>query len=658
MKVRNPRTGEYDYEINILSADEVKEKCNALKQQQHKWALLTIDERINTLQQWKKNAEQYKQELLEAICTDTGRKWESMLEVDLAAASIDRWCTIAKDFFVPAPVKNSSIPFIQLQQHLVAGGLAGVISPWNFPLLLSLIDTIPALLAGCAVIVKPSEITPRFIKVINKTIEATPVLKNVFTYMEGDGTTGAEMINHCDLICFTGSTAAGKKVYKAAADKMIPVFLEMGGKDAAVVLESADTELATSSILWGSTANAGQSCLSIERVYVQEKIFDEFVNKLVKKAQKLSIAYPATDSGVIAPIIFKKQADIIDEQLKDAVEKGATVLCGSSQCEEHGGGLYLLPTVLINVNHGMKIMQEETFGPVIPVMPFKTKEEAAALANDTIYGLSGAVFAASDEEAMELGKQLQCGAVSINDCALTAVMHEGEKNSFKLSGIGGTRMGPSAIKRFMKQKVFIIKNNKQESPWWYKAEEKTMELFKQFITGDFDNSEQVEEEKKTGRQIHPLARHINRVCDDKIKNLPDDLNGFFVLEESYYEYPGKPPEIKPFLFLFQQGDNNTVTLKVFQIPGAIRKEEFKNNNESIVMDYHLLKLSPTFKKAVYIYNAGENNFSTAVTNELPGDMKFTLTETISSNQLVVMELLEKSGKQITPYDTPIIYKRK
>jgi succinate-semialdehyde dehydrogenase / glutarate-semialdehyde dehydrogenase len=470
MKIRNPRTGQYDYEINILSAEEVKERCANLKQGQQQWAEAGINKRIEALQQWKLSVEKHKRDLLKAICTDTGRKWESVLEVDLMASSIDRWCGIAKDIFQPSPQKNSSIPFINLQQELVPAGLVGVISPWNFPLLLSLIDTIPALLAGCSVIVKPSEVTPRFIKVIQKIIEETTALRNVFAYIEGDGSVGAEMIHHCDLICFTGSTSTGKKVYEAASKNMVPVFLEMGGKDPAIVLDGADIDMASSSILWGSTANAGQSCLSIERVYVQENIFDSFVSSLVEKAKKLFIAYPSMDSGVIAPIIFEKQVSIINEQLKDALNKGATILCGSSQCEEHGGGYYLPPTVLIKVNHQMKIMQEETFGPVIPVMKFKAKEEAIALANGTIYGLSAAVFAATKEEAMELGKHIEGGAISINDCALTAVMHEGEKNSFKLSGIGGTRMGPSAIKRFMKQKVFIIKENSSPSPWWYKTQ--------------------------------------------------------------------------------------------------------------------------------------------------------------------------------------------
>jgi succinate-semialdehyde dehydrogenase / glutarate-semialdehyde dehydrogenase len=469
MKIRNPRTGNYDYGIDIHTPEQVKQLCDAMRKQQQAWFEGGVDKRIAAVQQWKQSIEKNKLLLIDALCADTGRYRETVLEVDLVAASIDRWCNIAKDFFKIPVQNNSSIPFIKLQQDLVSFNLVGVISPWNFPLLLSLIDTIPALLAGCAVMVKPSEVTPRFIKVMQATLNPSDAgaLPVPLTYLEGDGTTGAALVNNCDLICFTGSTATGKKVYEAASKKMIPVFLELGGKDPAIVLEGADLEAASASVLWGSTANAGQSCLSIERVYVQDTVFDAFTSLLAAKAAKLKLNAADIYEGEIGPIIFEKQAQIINEQLQDALEKGATILYGDEVCKEINGGFYCRPTILINVTHQMKIMQEETFGPVIPVMKFTTKEEAVSLANATIYGLSGAVFAKTDAEAMEVGTKLECGAISINDCALTAVMHEGEKNSFKMSGVGGTRMGPSAIKRFMRQKVFIVKTAAVQSPWWY-----------------------------------------------------------------------------------------------------------------------------------------------------------------------------------------------
>jgi acyl-CoA reductase-like NAD-dependent aldehyde dehydrogenase len=308
----------------------------------------------------------------------------------------------------------------------------------HFPLLLSTIDAIPALLAGCAVIIKPSEIAPRFIKPLMTAVNNVPILKDILTFVEGDGVTGAELVENVDLICFTGSVETGKKVAQAAATCFIPAFLELGGKDPAIVLPSANLDLATSGILWGSVVNTGQSCLSIERIYVAESIFEQFVKELVQKSQSLQLAYPDLESGEIGPIIASRQAVIIQEHLQDAVEKGAVVHCGG-EVEKLGGGWWCRPMVLTEVNDTMKVMTEETFGPIMPIMPFSSVESAISLANDTIYGLSAAVFAETEAEAeaIGIGRHIDAGAISINDAGLTAMMHEGEKNAFKLSGLGG-----------------------------------------------------------------------------------------------------------------------------------------------------------------------------------------------------------------------------
>jgi succinate-semialdehyde dehydrogenase / glutarate-semialdehyde dehydrogenase len=322
--------------------------------------------------------------------------------------------------------------------------------------------------AGCAVIVKPSEITPRFVKPMMEMIREVPELASVLVYVEGAGETGAEIINNVNLVCFTGSVATGKNVYKAAADRFIPAFLELGGKDAALVFDGANLEHATSSLLWGSTANAGQSCLSVERIYVQQSIYAEFLELLTAKAQKLAFCYPDINTGQIGPIISEKQVVIINEHLRDATAKGAHILTGKGQCEELGGGMWCFPTIVTNVNHTMKIMTEETFGPILPVMPFADEDEAIALANGTIFGLSGAVFAKTYNEAHRIGLRMQAGAISLNDSALTAIIHDGEKQSFKASGIGGTRMGAGAMRRFMRQRAFLTKTQDVISPWWYK----------------------------------------------------------------------------------------------------------------------------------------------------------------------------------------------
>lgn len=465
--VRNPRSGNVDYWISPPTSTQLAEQFNQLRDAQVAWQKGGLALRIEALQQWKQAVLSHKDELLKALVSDTGRLSISLLEIDSFISSIDRWCRLAPELLIEDETATA-IPFVRRQSQQVPYPLVGVISPWNFPLLLSTIDTIPALLAGCAVVIKPSEIAPRFIQPLVKTIASVPSLRDVLVYVEGAGDTGAALIEYVDLVCFTGSVATGRKVAEAAAKRFIPAFLELGGKDPAIVLESADLELATSAILWGSVANTGQSCLSIERIYVAQSIVEVFVEQLVEKAQRLQLAYPSVESGEIGPIIAQRQAAIIAEHLQDAIDKGAVVCCGGV-VEELDGGMWCRPTVLRQVNHSMKVMTEETFGPIMPVMSFSTIEEAIALANDTIYGLSAAVFAGSAEEALAVAHHIDAGGISINDAGLTALIHEAEKNSYKFSGMGRSRMGAVALKRFLRKKAFLIKTEAVSDPWWFKA---------------------------------------------------------------------------------------------------------------------------------------------------------------------------------------------
>jgi acyl-CoA reductase-like NAD-dependent aldehyde dehydrogenase len=347
------------------------------------------------------------------------------------------------------------LPQLRFRSQLAPYELVGVISPWNFPMLLSMIDAIPALVAGCSVAIKPSEVTPRFIEPLRATIEAVPALCEVLAILPGDGATGAALIDEVDAICFTGSVRTGRVVAEAAARNFIPAFLELGGKDPAIITASADLECAASATLRASVFNTGQACQSLERIYVEEPVYQPFVARLVKLAQAVTLNYPDIHQGQLGPLIFERQAEIIAEQIADALAQGAQVLTGG-EIETLGGGLWIRPTVMTNVNHEMKLMTEETFGPIMPVMRFTTIDKAIQLANDSQYGLSAAVFAGAEAEAEVIARQINAGAISINDGALTGLMYEAEKNSFKFSGLGGSRMGPSGMRRFFRQKALIF----------------------------------------------------------------------------------------------------------------------------------------------------------------------------------------------------------
>jgi succinate-semialdehyde dehydrogenase / glutarate-semialdehyde dehydrogenase len=459
LQVRNPRTGRFDFQIPVPVPGAVAARAGELRAAQHDWSAAGLAARVDVLQRWKQQLVAQREEIVAALTVDTGRHLLALAEFNGTLGVIDRWCAQAPALIREESGQSKAQPTITFRTQLVPYPLVGVISPWNFPLTLSLIDAIPALLAGCAVLVKPSEVAPRFFVPLKRSIEAVPELAKVLDFIAGDGRTGAELVQAVDAVCFTGSVKTGRIVGQAAARHFIPAFLELGGKDPIVVVESADLELATDVALRASVLATGQACQSLERIYVQDTIYERFVARLVEKARGVSINYPDLHQGVIGPLIFDRQADVIAVQLDDAVKRGARILCGGL-VEIHDGGRWIRPTVVVDVDHTMALMTDETFGPIMPVMKFRTVDQAVALANDSEFGLSAAVIAGTLDEAEAIGLRIDAGAISLNDGALTGVMHEAEKNSFKCSGLGGSRMGLAGITRFFRKKALIRQNGR------------------------------------------------------------------------------------------------------------------------------------------------------------------------------------------------------
>ncbi|GAA3593675.1 aldehyde dehydrogenase family protein [Nonomuraea rosea] len=459
MNVRNPITGQTDRPLSPIPPERLAAAAAGLRAAAPAWAGA---ERGPVLSRFGA-ALADDDDLLAALVADTGRVGESVLERRIVAGLIDRWVRRAPALLAPPAEHPASLPGVFVGGDAVPYELVGVISPYNFPLLLGLIDAVPALAAGCAVLVKPSEVTPRFVEPLMRLVPDGLPLQVV----EGDGRTGAALVDLVDAVVFTGSVATGQVVARAAARAFVPAFLELGGKDPAIVLAGADLDRAAAAILWGGTANAGQSCQSIERVYVARAAQDEFLALLAGKAEQVGLT---CEGGPIGPIIRPGGAEVIAAHLADAVARGATVHTGG-RIERHGGGHWCRPTVLSGVDHSMLVMTEETFGPVLPVMAVDGPDEAVALANDSRYGLSAAVFADSEERAMAVAGRLRAGAISVNDAALTALVHEGEKHSFRLSGLGGSRMGDASIARFLRRRAFLVNRSEAADPWWHTTKE-------------------------------------------------------------------------------------------------------------------------------------------------------------------------------------------
>ncbi len=431
IEVRNPRTGQVDYRFLPPTAAEMTARARALRAAQPRWGSMGIAARCEVMRRFADALETHREPIVTALATDTGRTQIAAGELASAARNIRRWCERAPGIVATPAFDSKMVPTLTIGQQLVPYPLVGVISPWNFPLALSMIDAVPALIAGCAVLIKPSEVTPRFAEPLRVAIRSVPELAAIFDLVPGGRDTGVQLIPLVDAICFTGSVATGRKVGVAAAEHFIPAFLELGGKDPAVVLAGADLEQASDGILRSSCLATGQACLAIERVYVHESIHDALVDLLVAKSKQVRFNYPDINTGEIGPMIFAQQADIIDAHLDDAVARGAVIRCGGKS-QNLGGGRYVPATVVTHVTHDMQLLRDETFGPITPVMKFRTVDEAVALANDTVFGLSGAVFAPTLDEARAVAERIDAGGMSLNDAGLTRETYEAEKHSTPL----------------------------------------------------------------------------------------------------------------------------------------------------------------------------------------------------------------------------------
>ena len=456
----DPRGELPPYEFKAYSALEVEDIAADLRAGQSEWASLPVPARMGVLLAWADSIAANRKEIQKAVEADTGRRLIAATEVGACIRRIRYWCEKAPQILsADSRGRSASAPAVRYQHVYVPYELVGVISPWNFPLLLTLTDVVPALAAGCAVIAKPSEITPRFAGPLQNCIDSIPQLAAVFKLVTGAGATGEALVNNVDAVCFTGSVNTGKKVGAQSGGRIIPAFLELGGNDALVVLDDADIDMAVNVALRASCISTGQACQSIERVYIHDSLHEAFVSRLVNEAAAVRITSEKIDRGILGPFIDRRQADKVRAHIEDAVARGARQHCG--EFIENGGGVWLTPVVLTDVDHSMNVMNEETFGPVIPVMAFTDDDQAVALANDTTFGLSAAVIGADENRAVSVAARLNAGAVSVNDAGLTTMVSDVEKDSFGQSGMGRSRMGVSGLKRFLRSRAILIQD---ESP--------------------------------------------------------------------------------------------------------------------------------------------------------------------------------------------------
>jgi len=466
--VLNPATGETIGSIAVDSAQNVAETVARVRANQAQWEALGVEGRYRWLGELRNWMLDNTERIADTMQAETGKvRGDTATEVIYLTDLINFYGTKAAKFIGDetvrphSPLAASKKLMVQYRPYPVVG----VISPWNFPLALALGDAIPALQAGAAVVVKPSEFTPLGIEEIVKAWQEEIGGPDVFACVHGTGETGGALIDNVDFIQFTGSDRTGRKVMARAADTLTPVSLELGGKDPMIVLSDADLDRAANAATWGSMFNSGQVCLSVERIYVEEPAYDEFVAKLTKEVSALRQgADGKTPEKDVGAMTSPNQRAVVEAHVEDALAKGARALTGGKRVE--GPGDYFEPTVLVDVDHSMTVMRDETFGPVVGVMKVRDSEQALQFANDTRYGLAGSVFG-EKERAERVGRRIEAGAVNINDVIVNYVLMDVPMGGWKESGIG-FRHGEYGIKKYCRPgSVIVARFGGKREPTWY-----------------------------------------------------------------------------------------------------------------------------------------------------------------------------------------------
>ncbi len=458
IEVLDPATGAVVETVAAASEADVRAAAGRARAAQPGWEALGFEGRARVLRRAQKWVIDHTERIVDTIVSETGKTREDALvaEVTYAAHAFGFWAKKAPQYLADEKVRSSN-PFVAGRKLVIRYrpvGVVGIIGPWNYPLTNSFGDAIPALAAGNAVVLKPSETTPLTSLLMAECMRECGLPEDVYIALPGYGDAGAALVDVVDMVMFTGSTRTGKAVMKRAADSLTPVSLELGGKDPMIVLADADLERAANAAVHYSMQNAGQTCISVERVYVEAPVYDEFVTTVTEKVRGIRQGVPgklgSTDVGAIT---FPPQMDIIEDHVRDAREKGATIVTGG-----HGhrdGGQFYEPTVLTGVDHSMKCMTDETFGPTLPIMQVADADEAVDKANDSLYGLSASVWGHDAERAERVGRRIEAGVVTVNDAQVNYLATELPMGGWKTSGLG-YRHGAGGIRKFCRQQSVLV----------------------------------------------------------------------------------------------------------------------------------------------------------------------------------------------------------
>ncbi|MVU80765.1 aldehyde dehydrogenase family protein [Nocardia sp. ET3-3] len=471
LTVTSPVDGTVIAAVPNMTDAEVATLAARLRAAQPEWEALGTRGRgkwLGQLRDWILDNETH---LMSLIQQETGKVYgDASIEPSYGLMVLNYWIKNAGEFLRDGRPKPASPT--QLTKQLTVSyrpfPLVGVISPWNWPLVMPLLDIPAALMAGCAVLSKPSELTPlTWLEVVRGWREDIGA-PDVLGCATGAGTTGRAVVDAVDMVQFTGSVRTGRAVAARAGERLIPCSLELGGKDPMIVLNDADIERTSGGAVWGAFVNAGQGCIAIERAYVEAGIYDDFVREVVSRTNALRVGtdIDAPFTADIGAMSSEAQLAIVERHVDDAVAKGAKVLAGGKR--KPGPGFYYLPTVLVDVDHTMDIMREETFGPVLPIMKVPDAESALALANDSAFGLSGSVWTKDRRKGEALAERLEVGGGCVNNVCMTNFQLPLPSGGWKDSGIGARFGAAGGIRKYTRAQARVSERveAKSEAHWY------------------------------------------------------------------------------------------------------------------------------------------------------------------------------------------------
>lgn len=432
-----PATGEVLGEVPIFSSERVREVMTRARAAQAVWADVALEERCERILALRDLVVDRADELVDVLSAECGKpRLEALVhEVMVIADLATYYAKRATKILAPREIDLHLFKHRRSYVHYAPRGVVGIIAPWNFPLVIPIGDAITALIAGNAAVLKPSEVTPLIALKFKEIFDASGMPKDLFQVITGDGATGATLIDaRPDKIMFTGAVATGRRVAALCGEHLIPCTLELGGKAALIVCDDADLERSARAIVFGGFANSGQVCISVERVYAHASIHDALVERVIRLTLDLRQGDPKGGKVDVGAMIFPRQMDTLEVLLKDAVSKGAHVRTGGKR--KPGKGQFFEPTVLTGCNHDMRVMRDEIFGPIVPIMSVASDDEAVMHANDSHLGLMGYVFTRDKGRGRALAERVHAGTVMVNDVFTAYATPEAPFGGLKDSGYG------------------------------------------------------------------------------------------------------------------------------------------------------------------------------------------------------------------------------